>query len=64
VPRFCPARTACLIADYLDRKQLAIDLILKGIPFETFVEALKTQVFEGSLWIVEEGRIRVFQPPE
>jgi predicted nuclease of predicted toxin-antitoxin system len=29
----------------------------------TLAGALKTQPFEGSLWIVEEGRIRVFEAP-
>ena len=29
----------------------------------TFAAALKTQAFHGSLWIVEDGRIRVFDPP-
>lgn len=29
----------------------------------TFAGALKTQAFEGALWIVEEGRVRVFEPP-
>ena len=29
----------------------------------TLVGALKTQPFEGALWIVEEGRVRVFEPP-
>ncbi len=29
----------------------------------TFAGALKTQPFEGALWIVEEGRVRVFEPP-
>ena len=29
----------------------------------TFIGALKTQPLEGQLWIVEEGRIRVFEPP-
>jgi predicted nuclease of predicted toxin-antitoxin system len=29
----------------------------------TLLGALKTQPFEGSLWIVEEGRVRVFEPP-
>jgi predicted nuclease of predicted toxin-antitoxin system len=29
----------------------------------TLIGALKTQVFEGALWIVEEGRVRVFDPP-
>jgi predicted nuclease of predicted toxin-antitoxin system len=29
----------------------------------TLIGALKTQPFEGSLWIVEEGRVRVFEPP-
>lgn len=29
----------------------------------TLIGALKTQPFVGSLWIVEEGRVRVFEPP-
>lgn len=29
----------------------------------TLIGALKTQPFEGFLWIVEEGRVRVFEPP-
>lgn len=29
----------------------------------TLVRALETQPFEGALWIVEEGRVRVFEPP-
>lgn len=29
----------------------------------TFSGALKTQPFEGSLWIVEEGRVRIYEPP-
>lgn len=29
----------------------------------TFIGALKTQPFEGVLWIVEDGRVRVFDPP-
>lgn len=29
----------------------------------TLIGALKSQPFEGSLWIVEEGRVRVFEPP-
>ena len=29
----------------------------------TLIGALKTQPFAGSLWIVEEGRVRVFEPP-
>jgi predicted nuclease of predicted toxin-antitoxin system len=29
----------------------------------TLIGALKTQPFEGSLRIVEEGRVRVFEPP-
>ncbi|MEO5715241.1 MAG: DUF5615 family PIN-like protein [Luteolibacter sp.] len=29
----------------------------------TLIGALKTQPFMGSLWIVEEGRVRVFEPP-
>jgi len=29
----------------------------------TLIGALKTQPFEGSLWIVEEGRIRIYEPP-
>ena len=29
----------------------------------TFIGALKTQAFENLLWIVEEGRVRVFDPP-
>lgn len=28
----------------------------------TLVGALNTQSFEGHLWIVEEGRVRVFEP--
>jgi predicted nuclease of predicted toxin-antitoxin system len=28
----------------------------------TLIGALKTQPFEGSLWIVEDGRVRVFEP--
>lgn len=28
----------------------------------TFISALKTQPFEGALWIVEDGRVRVFEP--
>jgi predicted nuclease of predicted toxin-antitoxin system len=29
----------------------------------TFARALETEPFQGALWIVEEGRIRVFEPP-
>lgn len=29
----------------------------------TFAGALETQPFEGALWIVEEGRIRIYEPP-
>jgi predicted nuclease of predicted toxin-antitoxin system len=29
----------------------------------TFANALRTQAFAGELWIVEEGRIRIFEPP-
>jgi predicted nuclease of predicted toxin-antitoxin system len=29
----------------------------------TLVRALGTQPFVGALWIVEEGRVRVFEPP-
>lgn len=29
----------------------------------TFARALETQPFEGALWIVEDGRVRVFEPP-
>ena len=29
----------------------------------TFAAALETQNFDGALWIVEDGRIRVFDPP-
>ena len=29
----------------------------------TFAGALKAQPFEGSLWIVEEGRVRIYDPP-
>ena len=29
----------------------------------TLIGALKAEPFEGSLWIVEEGRVRVFEPP-
>ena len=28
----------------------------------TLARALETQPFEGALWIVEEGRIRIFEP--
>jgi hypothetical protein len=29
----------------------------------TFSNALSTQSFTGELWIVEDGRIRIFEPP-
>jgi len=29
----------------------------------TLIGALKTQPFEGHLWIVEEGRVRIHEPP-
>jgi len=29
---------------------------------QTLIGALKTQPIEGQLWIVEEGRVRVFDP--
>lgn len=29
---------------------------------KTLIAALRTQVLDGHLWIVEEGRVRVFQP--
>lgn len=29
----------------------------------TFIAALGSQSFEGALWIVEDGRVRIYEPP-
>jgi len=36
--------------------------VLNRLP-ATLIGALETQPFTGQLWIVEEGRVRVFDPP-
>jgi len=55
---FLPSRYPGIAVLRIPRKASATDLLML---IETLMEALKSEVLIGKLWIVEIGRIRVYE---